>query len=284
MAQFINQAQLNYNGITRNSNIAVGEITEALTIAKKALNGTYRAGDKVTYIISLVNSSASPLSGITLSDDLGAYTLGVTSVTPLTYVNGTAALYINGVLQAAPTVNPGPPLVFSGITIPANSNAVLVYEAEVNIYAPLDTNGEIVNTVTVSGGGVISATTATETITAASGPDLNITKSISPIPVSDNGTLTYTFTIQNYGNTAATAADSVVFSDTFNPVLSNITAALNGTALTANTDYTYNASTGLFETVAGKITVPAATFSQNPTTGEVTVTPGISTIIISGTV
>ena len=58
------------------------------------------------------------------------------------------------------------------------------------------------------------------------------------VPVTENGTLTYTFRIQNYGSVAATNTTGGVITDTFAPVLNNLTAALNGTAWTAATDYT----------------------------------------------
>ena len=115
-------------------------------------------------------------------------------------------------------------------------------------------------------------------------PILAITKSVSPVPVTENGTLTYTFQIQNSGNTAADAAAGIVVTDTFTPRLSNLTATLNGTALVLNTDYTYDETTGEFATVAGRITVPAATFITNPATGTISTDPGVTTLTISGTI
>ena len=46
----------------------------------------------------------------------------------------------------------------------------------------------------------------------------------------------------------------------------------------------YNQTTGVFTTLGGTITVPAATYTQDPVTGEVTVTPGVSVLTITGTV
>ena len=59
-------------------------------------------------------------------------------------MEGTAKYYINGVLQPAPAATAGPPLVINGITVPAGGNLVIVYEAEVNPYAPLAATGNIV--------------------------------------------------------------------------------------------------------------------------------------------
>lgn len=60
----------------------------------------------------------------------------------------------------------------------------IVYEAETNAFAPLLAESEITNTVTVSGGG-ITPVTAKETVIAESGPKLTITKSVSPVPVTE---------------------------------------------------------------------------------------------------
>ena len=284
MAQFTNQAQLSYNNATINSNVAVGEVLEVLTAAKTAVTETYSQGETVTYAVSAVNTGSTPLNGIAVSDDLGAYTFGEATLYPLSYVDGSARLYINGVLQAAPTVVAGPPLAISGITIPAGGNMVLIYEATVNSYAPLGEGDSIVNTATVTGGGLSTPLTVTETVTPVSAPMLTITKSISPVPVAENGVVTYTFVIRNNGNAPADAAANVTLSDTFLPVLSDLTVLLDGVALTPVTDYTYAVTEGNFATVPGVITVPAATYTQDPTTGVWSITPGVTTLTVTGTI
>lgn len=284
MAQFTNQAQLSYNNATINSNVAVGEVLEVLTAAKTAVTETYSQGETVTYAVSAVNTGSTPLNGIAVSDDLGAYTFGEATLYPLSYVDGSARLYINGVLQAAPTVVAGPPLAISGITIPAGGNMVLIYEATVNSYAPLGEGDSIVNTATVTGGGLSTPLTVTETVTPVSAPMLTITKSISPVPVAENGVVTYTFVIRNNGNAPADAAANVTLSDTFLPVLSDLTVLLDGVALTPVTDYTYAVTEGDFATVPGVITVPAATYTQDPTTGVWSITPGVTTLTVTGTI
>ncbi len=67
-----------------------------------------------------------------------------------------------------------------------------MYEAALNEYAPVATESEITNTATITGGG-ITPITVDETVEALSEPVLSITKSVSPVPVTENGTLTYTF-------------------------------------------------------------------------------------------
>lgn len=163
---FQNMATLTYTGGTVNSNIVTGELREVLTAAKTAVRENYEPGGTVTYVVSLTNSGITPLTGLTISDNLGGYT----------------------------------------------------------------------------------------------------------------------FTIQNTGNTPVTATDDVILRDTFDPVLNGLTVTYNGAPWTAGTQYTYDGTTGLFATTAGQITVPAATYTQDPVTGAWAVTPGVSELIVTGTV
>lgn len=284
MAQYTNQAQLSYKNTVLNSNVAVGEILEVLSASKTAVRDRYSRNDDVTYVISIVNSGTTAFTGLTVSDNLGAYEFNGGTLYPLEYAEGSVRVYINGVLQTAPpTVTSLQPLVFSGLSLPANSNMTIIYEAVTTRFAPLSAAGTITNTATISGDGVGSPVTATATVTAKAEPDLTINKSIEPAVVTENGTVTYTFTIQNYGNTATAAADNVSVTDTFAPVLSNLSVAFNGTAWTEGTEYTYNAGTGLFTTVPGQITIPAATYAQDAETGIWSITPGTGILTVRGT-
>ena len=281
MAQFTNQAQLSYNGLSVQSNVAVGEIVESLTMTKTAVPTSYGDGDRITYIISVVNSGATDITGLTLTDNLGSYTFNTRTLVPLDYTADTVRYYSNGILQTSPTVAATHPLTITGLTVPAGGNILLVYETTTNSFAPPAVESSITNTATLSGG-VVSALTATETVSATNDPRLSVAKSINPVPVSENGTLTYTFLIQNIGNTAADAADVAALTDTFDPKLSDLTVTFNGTAWTQGTQYNYDQATGVFSTVPGQITVPAATYTQDPTTGAWIATPGTSTLVVSG--
>ncbi len=286
MATFYNSATLSYNGNVTNSNVVSGELVEILSVTKTAVRGDYRSGENITYVVSLVNTGTTTVNQITLSDDLGGYSFGTpaATLTPLTYVDGSVLYFSNGVLQAAPAVTAGPPLTITGISVPAGGNVTLVYEAAPNQFAPLAADGSITNTVTVSSPELVDDVTATAVTNAAAQPNLTIGKSLSPAVVTENGQLTYTFLVQNYGNTAATVDDNAVLTDVFDPRLSNLTVTFNGVTWVAPTNYTYDEATGTFATVAGQITVPAATYAQDPTTGAYTITPGVSTLTVTGTV
>lgn len=283
MAQFTNQAQLTYNNFVRNSNVAVGEILEVLSATKNAAVGEYTAGDDITYIISIVNTGNTAYSNLSVTDNLGAYTLNTQTLIPLSYKENSVKYYVNGTLQTPPNVITDNNLTISGINVPAGGNAMIVYEATPNQYAPLDTTSQITNEAIISTLG-ITPITVTETVNSRNEANLSITKSINPIPVAENGQLTYTFLIQNTGNTAVTADDNAIVTDIFDPILENISVTFNSTAWSLNTDYTYDEATGNFATVAGQIIVPAATYTQNTTTGEWTTTPGTATLVVTGNI
>ncbi len=284
MATFTNQATLSYNGNVLNSNTVTGNIVQVLSAAKTAVSDNYSASDDVTYVISIANSGTQDFTGITLSDNLGAYQLNGQTVFPLTYIDGSIRYYVNGDLSASPTVSAQNGLVISGIEVPANGSVMLIYQASANSYAPLGSGSSITNTAVISATGLTEPISVSATISASNEANLSISKFVSPETVAKNGQITYTFVIQNLGNAALDAADNIVITDTFSPVLSNISVQLNSVTLTEGTDYTYNATTGEFATVAGKVTVPAATFAQNEQTAVWSTTPGVATLVIKGTV
>ncbi len=283
MATFTNQAVLSYNGTTTTSNITTGELLEVLSATKTAVTGSYRPGDTVTYVISIVNAGAVAYTGLTVTDDLGAYEVGGNTVVPLTYTPNSLQYYVNGTPTAAPTVAGDSPLTITGINVPAGGNVTLIYETRANGFAPLGTGGTINNTASVSGGGV-TPFSAEAAATVTEEALLTISKAISPSVVAENGRLTYTFVIQNTGNTEATADGGAIVTDTFDPILSDLEVTYNNTTWTENTNYTYNEATGEFATVAGQITVPAATYTQDPVSGVFTVVPGVSVLTVTGTV
>ncbi len=281
MAIFTNQATLIYNGQSTNSNVTTGELVDALTITKTALDATYGANGRITYTVNAVNTGAA-ITGATLTDNLGEYTPATTPVVPLDYVDGSLRLFVNGIEVPSPAVTAGPPLTVTGIDIPAGGTLLVIYEATANGFAPLAPGSVITNTAEMQAGGLTVADSAT--VTVGDSVSLTIAKAICPPTVTDNGTLTYTFIIQNTGNSEVVATDNVIVTDTFNPILNPIAVTYNGTEWTEGTEYTYNETTGEFATVAGNITIPAATYTQDPVTGQVTQSPGVAVITVTGTV
>ena len=279
MPAFTNQAKLTYDSRTALSNIANGNISDPFVLTKRAVNDDYIFGDDVTYVLTITNSSASALTNVTVTDDLGAYSYGPTPITvyPLTYV-GPILYSTNGTPQAnIVPVSSTPTLVFVVPSVPAGGNATLIYEVDVNQYAPLDVDDSIVNHAAIPS---LSGIEAEEEIFTEDIPLLSVCKSIYPNPVIDNQTATFTFIVNNYGNTAST---DVEFTDTFNPVLTGVAVTVDGAPLTLGTDYTYDTVSGLLTILTGHLTVPAATYAQDAS-GIVTTTPGYITIVVTGVV
>ena len=285
MATFYNQATLNFGGTATSSNVTEGELLGSSSIGKLSASADYTRGDGITYVVSLSNTSSAAQNDLTLDDNLGLFTPvgGTTPVVPLDYVEGSVLFYINGILQPEPTVNSGTSLVISGLDIPAGANALIIYEARANIFAPLAEGSSITNTVTLSGAACPESAEASTTVPVRDTVALTVAKALCPLAISECGApITYTFVIQNTGNTAAT--EGITLNDTFTPILGNLTVTLDGEELEAGTGYTYDETTGEFATVDGAITVPPATFTTDPVTGIVSSAPGVAVLTVSGTV
>lgn len=284
MLTFTNQAALSYRNRVRYSNLTTGQIADALTVVKESLTATYGPDDDVTYVVSLANNGTADITDLTVTDDLGGYAFEGGTLYPLAYVENSLRYYVNGAEQAAPTVIAGPPLSVTGVTVPAGGNAILIYVASVTEYADPSQTGSITNTVTASGAGLTAPVTASATVTSENGPELTITKALSPETVGADRQVVYTFIIQNEGNAATAAEDNVIVTDTFDPILTAIQVDLNETPMPKAGNYTYDESTGEFATLPGAFTVPAATYTQDPNTGVYTIEPGETVLTVTGTI
>lgn len=282
MARFTNYATLRYSGGTKDSNVVSGELLETLSLTKTAVRDSYGPGERVTYVAALVNSGTTAIGGLTLTDDLGGDATGA-GTQPLSYVEESFRYYVNGAIQTGSVVTAGPPLSVTGLSVPAGGNALVLYETLVTEYAPLGQEATITNTATLTGDGLADPLTGQAVIAMELRPELSISKGICPGTVTENGTLTYTFVIENSGAVEAGAEDEIVVTDVFNPKLSALTVTLDGAAWTEGTEYTYDTATGQFQSVAGQITVPAATYTENQD-GTWKVTPGTTVLVIQGTV
>lgn len=283
MAEFYNQAAVSYSGGTVLSNITVGRVQDTMTLAKTALRGTYAPGECVTFAVSLANTGETAVTGLTLTDDLGAYSFNGMTLVPLTPTPGALLVYVDGALQSQVAVTYADQLVITGLDLPAGGDLLVIYEAVVNRFAPLGNGGTITNTVTVAGGGIITLR-ATETITARQTAELRVTKTLAPTAVKPGEAVTYTFLVENLGATPVTTADAASLTDTFTPALTALTVSYNGGALVLNTDYSYAPATGEFATVPGRVTVPAAAYTQDAATGAWTAEPGEAVLTVTGTI
>lgn len=282
MASFSNQATLSYNGTVVSSNVVTGQIVSALSVTKTAVGSTYTPEGKIVYVVNVVNSGSASFEGLTLTDDLGG-PVGSGMPAPLRYEEGTLLYFVNGNPQPAPAVSAEDGLQITGIDVPAGGSAALVYQTAVTADAPLEAGSEIVNAIALTGEGVGTPVTAEASVPVEEAAALSVSKSLSPDTVRENGRLTYTFVIRNTGNAAADEAAGTALQDLFDPALTELSVTFNGRSWTEGEDYTYDEAAGLFATVPGRITVPAASYPQSPD-GSRSVAPGEAVLTVSGTV
>ena len=268
---------------TRVSNIAEISVESAVGFTKTSLGNTYNDNSVLTYILTVTNSSGSEITGSSITDNLGTYVFGATELTPLEYIEP-SVLLINGQdvsTQLGVDSSVQGNLTFTIPTIPAGATANIIYKARVNDYAPLALDSTIINTSTFESNSECADTTASATVSVANAANISIIKQMCPNPVICGETITYTIKIYNYGNTAA---ENVILTDDFNPAPANITVSRDGVLL-LGTDYTYvNGTLTVPATAASPVTVPAATFVQDPNTGIVSITPGVVEYTITGTI
>lgn len=287
MATIENFATVSYTSggvaATTVSNTAEIELTSSVALTKETLGDTYTGDADITYILSVRNTSSSPITNLTVTDDLGTFTFDTLELTPLTYT-GPAILLINGIDSTAQlTVDSSAAnaLIFTIPTLAAGAVANIIYAASPNEYAPRDTDGNIVNTAVLSADAECADAEASATVSTLDAAALTVVKQMSPNPVVCGDTVTYTITIYNYGNIPA---EDVRLTDTFSPAPTNITLTRNGVAVPA-TDFTYTDGVLTVPALTSDAdTVPAATFTRNTETGEVTVSPGIVEYVITGTI
>ena len=266
---------------TKVSNLAEIELDSSLSFSKTTLGNTYNADSSITYVISVTNFSTSTVSNIVITDNLGTFTFDSSELTPLTFEEP-ALLLINGqdatAQLATDTSVPGS-VTFTIPSLTPDSTANIIYNALPNQFAGLASGSTIINTAELTSDSECTDGNATATVTIADAADIEVVKTMCPNPIVCGDTLTYTIRIYNYGNIDA---ENVQLTDTFSPAPTNISVFRNG-VLIVGTDYTYINGTLTVPATYGD-TVPAATFTRDPETGEVAVTPGVGEYVITGVI
>ena len=263
-----NQATVNYtfsgSPETRSeqSNVSTVSVLDqsALSILKYSSNTSFTPGGTITYYIEIENTGSLYFSGVRINDDLGG--------TPhyLTYINGSATLYINGqVLQAQ--VASTNPLVFTLSPLPAGEKMVLSYMVNVasNIPSAVTT---ITNTAEGIGYTYNSQVTdySTYEINRISGAQLSITKTASAESVSLGQVYSYNITMENAG-TATANVSSITdnLPSNFNIVSVQLRIGNGAINNLTSTDYTVSPTNEftLPSSTGPTITVPPASSSGN---------------------
>jgi uncharacterized repeat protein (TIGR01451 family) len=175
--------------------IGAVEETSSLAIAKSSVNQggeSVQPGERITYTISVTNTSSLTATGGVISDTLPVNTSFVTDSITLSPLS-------------AGTEGTTPPILASNLTIGAGQSVSVTYAVTVN--TPLANQTQIVNTASVTSSEVGQAQSSTVTDTVTSAPVLSIQKS----SLDGNGgllapgdTLTYTVVVANNGTANAT--------------------------------------------------------------------------------
>jgi len=287
MATINNQATLTFSSggstVEVASNKASVTLQGPLTISKRSLETSYQLDNTIVYTVEVKNTSTASLQNVTVKDDLGTYNITATAkVTPLTYV-GPAQRFENGTHVGAVTATVDSTktfVTFSIGTVAAGSTEIILYKVKTNNYAKGATGSTIISTASVTADGVSTPVTFPYTLTDDNYADVVIEKSMTPDPIVDGGVLSYVFVLKNYGN--AIASD-VVLKDTLSPIPAVQHTYVDGTQ---RDEHDFSTTTGeyLFPglTSTYDFAVPAATITQDATTGVVSIVPGTHIVRVDG--
>lgn len=291
MATFSNIASLSFNGNITNSNLVTGEILEDVMVSKIHVNPNYFTGDDITYAVTIRNMTDQPLTGITLTDDLGRYTYEGEDLYPLEFLPFSVKVFNDNVQTMDFGVSQTKPLTVNGLTVSAAGTTMVLYTAKVTRFAPVTFGSRITNTATVDYSLSNAQASASSTIFPRPTTELAIRKSMEPRVIGADRSITYRFEIENSGTlptnmlteTERRCNDSdLQVIDTFQPKLTLSSVTLNGQTLVKNQDFYYDSTNGKFVTLPGRVVVPAATF-RRAEDGTVIVEPGKVVLIIKGT-
>lgn len=201
------------SGVTNNSGVTnQGKIASAFSAALSSGGGcgipasiaktfsptSVNVGQTSTLTISVGNTGTTPISGLTVTDNLPA---------PL-QVGGAATTTCTGGTLAAPMG--GSSVSLSGSAVPGGGCSITVPVIwPVSAASQCTTTGSgVTNTITpgtdfsVTGAGYVK-TPATATLACPAVPDLAVSVTAAPNPVTAGSTATYTITVINQGGAAA---------------------------------------------------------------------------------
>lgn len=195
---------------TNSSNIVTHSTRDkySISVEKTSTTDCFRAGENISYIITVTNTGCDCLNNFAVSDNLGG------EEDYLSYVEGSARIFINGAMhEITPTTIS--PLAFE---IPERLEKETSFILQYNAHVRNDISSEVLeitNEVTVTGypcgcdcncnnGNNYVTETATSTVSKCEYAEVLITKSISKDNVCCGEEVDYLITLTNTGSVDAT--------------------------------------------------------------------------------
>ncbi len=275
-----NSATLTYNsgdstGVAASNVVSTNLLdSNSIAVEKYTANETWRPGENIIYFVTVTNTGTQPLENVTVTDDLGGET-----DTPMFYVQGSARIIAGAEVTEVTPSDTIPLVIPVAETLLPSESVTVLYIARVNATIGDDVES-ITNTVTAQGegtgcGGGTATDESSVTIPREDFAQVDILKAVDKAVVSCGDTLTYTFTIENSGNIAAT---NVVITDTLPEefTITAIRSETNGVVTVYDpSEYTVGAdNTLVLPTGDATITVPPRNEAGN----------GVTTVTVEGTV
>ncbi len=240
------------DGLTATQSLSITIAAGPLVIAASADTTTATQGGTVHYTITITNTAASAYSGVTFTVPLA----GV--LDDATYSNNAAATAGGTVSYASPN------LTWTG-NLAAGAAATVTFSFTVN--NPYTGNGTLNFTVTSATAGTNCPAGSTDTRCTVSIPvsALTIVKTASVSSVAPGGTVAYTVTVTNTGQTAYTGAS---VTDSLTGVLANAAFSGNAAATSGSVSYSSPALTWTGNLAAGaSATITYSVTVNSPDTG-----------------
>ena len=233
--------------------VTIPVLVPALTIAKTADTATTTPGGTVHYTVTVTNTGQAPYTGAAFADSLA----GV--LDDATY-NSDAAATVGTVSYAAPTLS------WSG-NLAVGASATVTYS--VTVFDPNPGNDSLLNVVTSTTSGnncpVDSADTRCSARVQVLVPGLTITKAADASTAVPGGTVHYTVTVTNSGQTPYTGA---AFSDSLAGVVDDATYGNDAAASAGTVSYSAPALSWSGNLAVGaSVTVTYSVTVHNPDTG-----------------
>lgn len=152
-------------------------------------NGTISPLSKIKYKLSYTNANPVTINSVVLTDTLPPNTA---------FVAGTAKR--DGAVIADPSVV-GQVLTFASFSSPSSTSGYISFDVQLG--AGVTAGTDITNTGKITAPSFPSGVTASVTTSVRNGANLLVTKTATPSTIALNGTVTYTITVSNTGDAAA---------------------------------------------------------------------------------